>query len=205
MPVDEDGLVIFFRDDSGGVVEMPSPEGTVRRFRLDGPVNPTIGTYLEVLDEQARAFERFGAQLAERQSRDTETLARQLRDEAEQTAIMVRAFPRVEFQTYLDGLQHRDQHLYDRLLREQRMEVASADLARRVFAAPDEPTRQSLTESLRGQLEEIFELKQQNRRDEIGQLELQLRELREQLSERERNRDAIISRRLESLVGQPHR
>ncbi len=85
------------------------------------------------------------------------------------------------------------------------MEFASSQLAHRIFNTSDEATRKQLTEDLRLQLDEIFELKQRNRREEIAQLEQQLGELREQLAQREANREAIISRRLESLVGNPHR
>jgi hypothetical protein len=132
-------------------------------------------------------------------------MADRLREEAEQTAIMVRAFPRVEVQTYLQGIQNRDRSLYDQLMREQRLELASGELARRIFSTTDPESRVSLTENLRRQLDEIFELKQENRRDEIAQLELQLQELREQLAAREANREAIIGRRLEALLANPHR
>ncbi len=205
MPPDEDGLVVFFSGDQGHFVEVPQPSGTVRRFRLDGPFDRTIGTYLQVLDEQADQFEALGEQLSSRQVEGDAAMANRLREEAEQAAIMVRAFPRVEVQTYLQGIQNRDRTLYDQLMREQRMEVATTQLAGRIFTATDPEARRSLTESLRQQLYEIFELKQQNRRDEIAELEQQLRELREQLAAREANREAIVARRLESLIGNPHR
>jgi hypothetical protein len=197
-PVEDDGLVVFFKDEEGRVVELPRSQGAPRRIRLDG----TFGTYLQVLDEHADQFERIGAQLAQRRAEGQYVVAAdQLREEAEQAAIMVRAFPRLEVHTYLEGLQGRDKSLYDQLIREQQMEVASGQLAMQIFAAPDAQTRRSLSDTLRDQLEAVFELKQQNRRDEIEQLELQLNELREQLAARERNRDTIISKRLEALVG----
>jgi polyhydroxyalkanoate synthesis regulator phasin len=90
-------------------------------------------------------------------------------------------------------------------MREQRLELASGELARRIFATEDPESRASLTENLHRQLDEIFELKQENRRDEIAELELQLQELREQLAAREANREAIIGRRLEALLANPHR
>lgn len=205
VPDDRDDVVRYFSDDQGQYVEIPRGSGVARRFRLDGPFERSIGTYLQVLDEHADEFEKLGEQLSAHEVEGTAEMAIQLREEAEQAAIMVRAFPRVEVQTYLHGLQNRDRSLYDQLIREQRMEVASSQLARRIFLTPDRETRESLTETLRNQLEEIFELKQQNRREEVAQLELQLRELREQLAAREANRDAIIARRLESLVGDQNR
>ena len=50
--------------------------------------------------------------------------------------------------------------------------------------------------------EEIFELKQENRRREIEALQEQLRELREALAQRERFRDEIIDRRLDELTNE---
>jgi len=205
MPPGEDGPVLYFSMDDGQFVMAPKASGSARTFSVDGTADGTIRSYLEVLDEQAEQFDRIGAQLSAQIGNETADVADRLREEARQAAVMVRAFPRVEVQTYLHGLQNRDRSLYDQLMREQQMEFASSQLARRIFQTSDEQTRRQLTEDLRKQLDEIFELKQRNRRDEITQLEQQLGELRDQLAEREANREAIISRRLESLIGNPHR
>jgi hypothetical protein len=205
VPPGEDRVVIFFSGNEGELVEVPEPPGTALRLRLDGPPDGAIGTYFQVLDEQAAQFERIGEQIAAQRMENFAVMADRLREEAEQTAIMVRAFPRVEVQTYLQGIQNRDRSLYDQLMREQRLELASGELARRIFATEDPESRASLTENLHRQLDEIFELKQENRRDEIAELELQLQELREQLAAREANREAIIGRRLEALLANPHR
>jgi alcohol dehydrogenase class IV len=53
---------------------------------------------------------------------------------------------------------------------------------------------------LRATLNRIFDLKQENRRREIDQLQRQIAELQNSLKQRERMREEMIDRRLQQLV-----
>lgn len=103
---------------------------------------------------------------------------------------------------YLRQVQEASQALYQRLSREQQLEVEMRRLAFRIRGlAPGSDERHAQVRELRSLLDEAFELKMENREREITQLEEELEKLDRQLQERRRLRDEIIQRRLEELVG----
>ena len=102
---------------------------------------------------------------------------------------------------YLQEMQQRHKQLYDRLMYERRMEADTYELARTIRQLPVGPDRQQYLDSLRTTLHQIFELKQENRRREIEQLEDQLQELQRRLEKREQMREQMIEQRIEQLVG----
>ncbi|MGI9174971.1 MAG: hypothetical protein ACR2GR_06600 [Rhodothermales bacterium] len=112
--------------------------------------------------------------------------------------------PQTETQRYLSAMQQGNKDLYERLMKERELEAKSQMLAARIRAlTEDDPERKALTEELRQQLDEIFVLKEENRRRETEQLEKELKVLRDQLSKREEKREQIIERRLNELLGRP--
>ena len=106
-------------------------------------------------------------------------------------------------QDYLRDVQLADAQLYARLEAEQRLEAETYVLAERIRQLDPGRDRGVLEKDLREKLEEIFELKQANRRREIQHLEQQLEQLRSRLQERERLHEAIVDRRFEELTGRP--
>ena len=108
-----------------------------------------------------------------------------------------------EAQRYLIDMQRENEQLHERLMQERAMEAESQALAARIRALPeDSPEREALTAELRQKLEEIFSMKEENRRRETEQLEKELSKLRDQLQKREQSREQIIDRRLKELIGE---
>ena len=103
---------------------------------------------------------------------------------------------------YLQEMQQRHRQLYDRLMHERRMEADTHTLARAIRQLPEGPERQRYIDSLRTTLDQIFELKQENRRREIDQLENQLQELQLRLEKREEMREQMIEQRIQQLIGE---
>lgn len=103
---------------------------------------------------------------------------------------------------YLEEMQERHERLYERLMHERRMESETHELARTIRELEPGQERQRYLDSLHATLNEIFELKQENRRREIQQLEAQLEELQRRLEERERVREQMIEQRIHQLVGE---
>jgi ABC-type phosphate transport system auxiliary subunit len=128
-------------------------------------------------------------------------LAGQLRLEAENTARMAGAFPRVEFQSYLDDMHESDIGLYDQLIREQDMEMETHHLAMEALSATSVEHRKQVAEALRNRLNEIFDLKQENREREIEQLSKKLEDLKSRLKQRSDLRQQIIDVRMRELLG----
>ena len=104
-------------------------------------------------------------------------------------------------QAYMQGLSERDRALYERLVREREMEAEAVRLARELRRA-DASERTRLRDELRERLDAMFELKQENRREEVRQVEEVLQALRQRLQEREAMRDKIIQHRMRELTGQ---
>lgn len=115
----------------------------------------------------------------------------------------VRATQLQQYQAqYLEEMQRRHKQLYERLMRERQMETDTYDLARTIRELPSGTQQQRYLDSLRTTLNEIFELKQENRRREIEQLENQITELRRRLEKREEMRDEMIEQRIQQLIGE---
>lgn len=103
---------------------------------------------------------------------------------------------------YLQEMRRRSQELYENLMRERRMELESREIARTIRLLPDGPERSAQIDTLRATLNRIFDLKQDNRRREIEQLQRKIDELQRRLEQREDMRDEMIERRLADLIGE---
>ena len=164
-----------------------------------------VGRQARELAAQAMRFQELQSQLKQEFGpRDFEELthaAERLSIQAEQAALAAEALPRLEVQNYLAGIQKHDQELFDLLVKEREIERETIDLSRQIRGMEDGPMRDERMEHLRQKLDEAFELKQTNRRREIGQLEDRLQDLQQKLEERERMRGEIIDNRLRQLLG----
>jgi len=99
-------------------------------------------------------------------------------------------------------VQKANRELYERLVRERTMENQAKDLARVIRMLPeDSGERRTNVDSLRSLLNNIFDLKQENRRQEIERLQREIQKLQRGLQERRQMRDQMIDHRLNQLVG----
>jgi len=101
---------------------------------------------------------------------------------------------------YLDAVQRSSRELYERLQRERQMEQNAQTLARTIRLLPDGAERRAKIDTLRAMLEDIFAVKQENRRREIERLQRQIREIQANLQRREQVRDRMIDRHLRQLI-----
>lgn len=105
-------------------------------------------------------------------------------------------------QEYLDSLSESDRALYDQLVRERDMEGETLRLAQDYRRAGTETERETLRAQLREKLGAMFDLKEENRREEVRQMEEALDGLRQRMNERSAMRDQIIEHRLNELLTQ---
>lgn len=108
--------------------------------------------------------------------------------------------PESSHQRYLSAVQRSSRELYERLQHERQMEQNAQNLARTIRLLPESAERRAKIDTLRGMLEDIFAVKQENRRREIERLQRQIRELQENLQRREQMRDRMIDRHLRQLI-----
>jgi hypothetical protein len=103
---------------------------------------------------------------------------------------------------YLSEVQKANRELYERLVRERTMEQQAQGLARVIRMLPKgSDNRRAKVDSLRALLNDIFDLKQENRLREIERLQRQIQELQRSLQKRKRMREAMIDHRLNQLLG----
>jgi hypothetical protein len=103
---------------------------------------------------------------------------------------------------YLDEMQKANRQLYERLVRERTMEQQAQDLARVIRMLPaGSDERRAKVDTLRALLNDIFELKQENRRREIERLQREIQEVQRSLQKRSQMRDRMIEHRLDQLLG----
>jgi len=158
----------------------------------------------EELQERAKKLQELqnlGASL-DPERIDLERAVRELTLQAEETARAARAMPQMQVQGYLSTIREHNEALFDKLIDERSMEHETYKLASEIRQERNEDLRAQMTDRLRARLHEIFDLKQDNRRREINELEQRLDEPQDNLAERERRRDDIVERRLRQLLGE---
>ncbi|MDZ4699614.1 MAG: hypothetical protein SH809_07910 [Rhodothermales bacterium] len=103
-------------------------------------------------------------------------------------------------QHYFLEVQREDNALYNRLVTEFDLEAETLTRAQRIRGMAAGTDRDAQITELRQLLVRIFELKQENRRMEVEQLEKQLNELQRRFEEREDLKSQIIDQRLRELI-----
>lgn len=199
-------VVVFFRDpeDENSMVRVLSRRDPFQ-FSLQEPYRRygvVMEDYMRALTNKAKEFDIIRKQIAEQKGEHALVLAEQLQLQAESAARIALAFPRVEFESYLNGIHDQNLDLYGELVREHDMETDTHRLAMETRATRNAQQREQLVEELRRRLHEAFQLKQQNREQEIEQLADRLQELHEKLGQRADLRQQIIESRLKELLGE---
>lgn len=101
---------------------------------------------------------------------------------------------------YYQDLKKQDPETFEKLTREAELEKKSQEIAIAYNSTPDKQQKEILETELRQTLEELFELKLKNTEREILRLQGSVEELRKKLSERRKNKDAIIQKRMSILI-----
>ena len=199
---DRNVMVVFSGQSNGtnvSLFEAPQATATYQlRSRPTGEAH-AMQSYVTQLRERAEEFNKLTFELKEVVPEGNE-LARQMVVEAENAARIANILPHVEYESYLGSLQAENKVLYEELQRERQMEMRTHQLAMAARNAATSQEREKHITELRSVLTEIFELKQDNRQQEIEQLEQQLNELQERLAERESLKKDIIESRLADLL-----
>ena len=129
-------------------------EGMSMTFEYSGPVAPAIGL-------NGRLYTLEGDRLVEL---DEAEMDRQAFAFAKPQPLS-RASAE---QAYMQGLSERDRALYERLVREREMETEAFLLAQQIRQNPRDALYPALQNQLRDKLDAMFELKQENRREEYA-------------------------------------
>ena len=171
-------------------------------FVVTAPPETILERYAEGLREQEKRMRDLLHRLAaESQTNEFQQMAQKMTLYAAEAARTASEFPHIQMQHYFSNMQLKNEGLFDQLMSERLMERETLSMARK-FAAMDEgEARRDSIAVLRERLDEIFDLKQENRRREVEELKERLRELQWAIGERQRLRDDIVVRRLKELLG----
>lgn len=95
----------------------------------------------------------------------------------------------------------RDKEASERLKKMTELEIETESLGLE-YRKADKAEREKIKSDLQSKLNDLFELRESNRQEEVKDLEDRLTELKRTLSERRKNKDKIISNRLSDLTGE---
>ena len=185
--------------DSGEPIVRSEGEMVQYEFQVTtDPVSNVMQQYVTEIGAQAMELQQM------REVSDNSVasnILEQLMMQAKEAEQIAQNMADMQFQQYLNMVQQQDRDLYERLVHEYNLENQTLQLAHKARQTTDEEEKQQIIDQLTEMLDEIFELKQENRRKEIIQLENQLELLQSRLQEREDLREEIIRRRITELVG----
>lgn len=102
---------------------------------------------------------------------------------------------------HLEELKEKDPERYDQRMEEKRLDEDARNLARQYRESDDESEKARLKDELKVLLDRIFDYRQRNRQFEIEKLERRLAELKETNQQRLDNKDEIVRRRLDQMLG----
>jgi len=203
--IDPDKIVFIYSTGEKGILHQLTgdAQGVPGPYRVQsGDRNVTIAKYMASMNEKAEEFDNIRFKIDALHAPETAELALELKVGAENVARMAESFPKVQFEAYLADIQDADNMLYVRLVKEQEMEMETHHLAMKIQAAKTRAEQEKYTAQLRESLNQIFQLKQENRQKEIEQLTAKLNDLEKRMKERESLKKDIVENRIKELLDQ---
>ena len=183
--------------------------GDVNLFLTDSEVRSNMireayRVQVDALHENARKLEKYTSSEPIQKDGEMARLISEAQRSTELAASMAEQLPQAEMQRYWEDLRFRDGELYAKVNHELKMEIQAREMAAKIRNMPDtnDPERQALIDELRSTIEEIYVLKQANRKREIVELQTQLLGLEKNMRDREKYKTEIIERRLQDLLGE---
>jgi cell division protein ZapA (FtsZ GTPase activity inhibitor) len=93
--------------------------------------------------------------------------------------------------------------LYNENLRKEKDIEIDVELLALKCKSSDKEAAQKYKNELSSKLSELFDIRESKKHDELAQLEKRIKDLRESLQERHDNKQEIIQRRIQELLGNP--
>lgn len=100
----------------------------------------------------------------------------------------------------LDFVKRKDPEQYERLLREAKLDQESQGLAEEYRRAKNPEEKNRIKQELKTLLEQLFDVREQNKQGEIQHLEEELARLKSTMTERRKNKPQIVTARVEELL-----
>jgi len=101
----------------------------------------------------------------------------------------------------MEEMQQRDPEMYERVKLENKLDQDAQLLAQAIQKLEEADEIEAQKKELKQKLNELFDLRQENRLDEIRKLEQRIQELKENNAKRLANKELIVQRRMNELLG----
>lgn len=121
------------------------------------------------------------------------------RSPAEYNDILTKAYRQM---TELTELKKTNPDIYADIIKRNKLESQSMDLAKQFRETEDTQKKEELKTQLQTMLAELFDLREKEKEREIKKLETQLNELKNMYQKRKENKTTIIEDRLKELLGE---
>jgi hypothetical protein len=105
---------------------------------------------------------------------------------------------------YLRRLQEGDPEQFEKSIKLRRLEGECNKLATQFRKSKDEAEKSKIEDDLRDLLNQLFEMKEQEKEIEIDRILKRVDKMRQEMEERKANKDNIIKIRLNQLLGKEH-
>jgi len=105
---------------------------------------------------------------------------------------------------YLSRLQEEEPERFEEAIVLRKLEVQCNKLARQYHKSNDDGKKSQLEQQIREKLVQLFEMKEQEKELEIERIMERVDKMRQEMKERQANKDRIIDLRLNELTGKEH-
>ncbi|MEM1094474.1 MAG: hypothetical protein AAGJ10_07710 [Bacteroidota bacterium] len=155
---------------------------------------------LHYLQAQAVALERYGLQRGDEQGQVMTEVAAQMIYQVEEAQRVAEALPHAVVEEYYRDVRNANIELYERMVQEAQLDRRTQELALKLRRTAEGEGAQQYREELQATLERLFDLKQQNGRDELARMQAELDAMKRRLDYRQTKRDEIIQDRINALI-----
>jgi hypothetical protein len=103
---------------------------------------------------------------------------------------------------FLERLKEKDPENYDRRIKEIKLEEKVHELIENFKKSTNDSEKKKIKDELKNILNEIFDIRQANREADVKRIEKDLKELKDNISQRKNNKDKIIDKHLQDILGE---
>lgn len=165
--------------------------------QMGGPGGPSDKGNAKVSNEQIKSFESWlktedpdkYSEIQEMKSNNPEIYKRIV-------------FEGVRHYSFLKMMQKKDPESYQRLLKEMKLDGKLRRLSKEYRDSKDEAKKKELKAQMKPVVEQLFDIRTQNREREVKEISKKVKQLQEMIQKRKTNKNTIIERKLQEVTGE---
>jgi len=108
----------------------------------------------------------------------------------------------IRHMNFLEMMKMKDPKTYQRLMKEMKLDSGMRKLAKEYRESEDEKRKKEIKSQLTQLLNQIFDIRSENRAHEVDRMAKKVEELKQMLKKRKENKNLIVERKLKEITGQ---